>query len=113
MTIGPLPSSLQAIGAVGRNGLVMVQPVWQRWFNSFLQAPPAAATLTPTASPAGFTAQAAGYFLVRGGTVSNISIVRASSTINTGMTSGFIPAAIADRVVITYAVAPTVLFIPS
>lgn len=111
--MGPLPSSLQPIGSVGKAGAVMVQPVWQRWFNSFLQAPPAPAVATLGASPAALTAQTPGNFLVTGGTVSVIAIERGGATITTGMTSGFIPAAIADRVIITYSVAPTVQFIPS
>lgn len=111
--IGPLPSSQQPIGQVRQDGNVLITPVWQRWFNSFLQAPPAPSAATLSASPASLTAQAPGSFLVTGGTVSVISIQRGTATLVTGQTSGFIPVAVADRIVITYSVLPAVQFLPS
>lgn len=111
--IGPLPSSQQPIGQLRKDGNVLVTTVWQRWFNSLLQAPPAPVAATLSASPMSLTAQAPGNYLITGGTVSAIAIQRGTTTIVTGQTSGFIPVAIADRIVITYSAPPAVQFLPS
>lgn len=111
--IGPLPSSQQPIGQVRQDGNVLVTPIWQRWFNSLLQAPPPPVAATLSASPASLTAPTPGNYLITGGTVSAIAIQRGTATMVTGQTSGFIPVAVADRVVITYSAPPTVQFLPS
>lgn len=65
----------------------------------------------PTGSPFSFHVPQPGSLLVKGGTVSDVTIVR-STTTSTGQTSGFIPCGLGDDVVITYAVAPTLVFFP-
>lgn len=64
------------------------------------------------ASPFTTTAAFNGHVAVTGGTVSAIALIRQGTTVATGLTAGLIPASRGDQVKVTYAVAPTMTFIP-
>jgi hypothetical protein len=64
-------------------------------------------------SPYTYVAPGDGVLVVRGGTVSQIGYLRNTVSINIGVVAGPIPVLMADGIVITYTVAPTVTFIPS
>ncbi len=74
--------------------------------------PAARSTVTLTGSPFTYTAGADGVLIVNGGTVSAVSYLRGSSTINSGVVAGPFPLKTSDRLRITYTVAPTVTFLP-
>lgn len=65
------------------------------------------------ASPFTYLAERTGTLVVQGGTVTALSYVRNAGTVNLGVIAGPIPVLMADAVTITYAVAPTVTFLPS
>ena len=66
------------------------------------------------ASPFAYVAPVRGSVIVSGGTVSLIRFSRdGSSFYDVGATSGMFPLNAADRLEITYSVAPTVTFVPS
>lgn len=71
-----------------------------------------AAVVTVGASPFTFTAPASGTVAISIGTVSAVSIIRQGVSIATGLTDGLVPVSRLDQVQITYAVAPTVNFLP-
>lgn len=82
---------------------------WNRYFQQFAQEAPEAVIVTG-ASPLSYTANTKGSFFVIGGTVSNISLIRGSATINlTG--EKVIPISIGDTVTVTYSVAPAMTFL--
>lgn len=68
--------------------------------------------VTPVASPYTYTATQPGSLSVQGGTVSLATYARAGVSLTLGLTGGLIPVATGDKVTITYAVAPTINFIP-
>jgi hypothetical protein len=70
-------------------------------------------SVTVGVSPYTYLAERDGVLIVQGGTVSAISYVRNSSSINVGVVAGAIPLLMADAVTITYTVLPTVTFLPS
>lgn len=70
-------------------------------------------SVTVGASPYTYLAQRDGVLIVQGGTVSAISYLRNTGTINVGVVAGAISLLMADAVTITYTVAPTVTFLPS
>lgn len=72
-----------------------------------------AGAVTVGASPFTYLAEQAGLLIVSGGTVSQIAYLRNGISTITGVTAGPIPLLMADGVVITYTVLPTVTFIPS
>lgn len=69
-------------------------------------------TVTPGASPYTYTARAPGSLSIQGGTVSLASFSRNGAAVTLGLTSGLVPLAAGDSVTVTYAVAPTLTFIP-
>ena len=71
-----------------------------------------ASTVTVGDSPYSYTPSIAGTVAVSGGTVTDISITRKGTSIPTGITSGLIPVASNDTVVVTYTTAPTMNFLP-
>jgi hypothetical protein len=71
------------------------------------------AAVTVTASPFTFTAPANGTLAISVGTVSAVVIIRQGVTVPTGLVDGLIPVSRLDQVQITYAVAPTVNFLPA
>lgn len=85
---------------------------WRQFFSRLIQLPPAIEDVTPGASPYQYTASVSGSLLIVGGTVSGVSLVRGRSTIATGQIAGFFPLSQQDGLIITYAVAPTLYFIP-
>ena len=89
-------------------------PEWQRGLTRLAQlsAERKIRAVSPGASPFTYTATTIGNLLISGGTVSAVSLVRGATSIACP-TSGFIPMAGKDSVVITYSVAPTLSFIPS
>lgn len=71
------------------------------------------AVVTVGASPFTFTAPANGTVAISIGTVSAVTLIRQGVSVATGVTDGLIPVSRLDQVQITYAVAPTVAFLPS
>lgn len=69
-------------------------------------------SVTPGASPYTYTAPGNGSLSIRGGTVSLATYARAGVSITLGLNAGIVPVATGDKVTITYAVAPTINFIP-
>ena len=88
------------------------QDYWYRFFSSIYARPSPESLNTVTASPYSFQAPFNGNLLISGGTVQQIQIIRATTTI-TGLTAGIIYMGRGDQVVITYTVVPTVTFYPS
>lgn len=77
-------------------------------------APAIEKAVTLTGSPFTYAAVAKGSLIVSGGTVSLIQFTRNGTTLyNTGQTSGMFTLNAADRLIITYTVAPTVTFVPT
>ena len=74
--------------------------------------PGAIVAVTPTGSPFAYVATAPGTLSVAGGTVSNISITRGATTVSLGLLAGLVPVSAGDTITTTYAVAPTMAFIP-
>ena len=69
-------------------------------------------SVSPSGSPYTYTATQPGSLSVQGGTVSLASYARAGVSLSLGLTAGLIPMTTGDKVTITYAVAPTLNFIP-
>jgi hypothetical protein len=88
---------------------------WYRFFQALqLGIPPQAEiAITVTASPFTYSATMAGFVIVHGGTVSQISFSRTSGTSYvTGQTSGTFPVSAGDSLIVTYSSAPTVTMVP-
>lgn len=96
------------------DGEQKLTPEWQRGLTRLAQlsAERKIRSVSPGASPFTYTATTIGHLLIAGGTVSAVSLVRGATSISIP-TSGFIPMAAKDAVMITYSVAPTLSFIPS
>lgn len=89
---------------------------WYRFWAGLFQglAPALEVVVTPAASPFTYAATVKGSLIVSGGTVSLIQFTRNGTTFyNAGQTSGMFTLNAADRLVITYTVAPTVTFVPT
>jgi hypothetical protein len=69
--------------------------------------------VSPTGSPFTYTAPFPGVLSVTSGTVSQIQILRVTTTVATGITTGLIPLSRADQAVLTYTGAPTLVFLPT
>lgn len=77
-------------------------------------APEIETGVTLTGSPFTYNAPRRGSLIVSGGTVSLIRFSRDGSTFyNTGATAGMFALSAADRLEVTYTVAPTLTFVPS
>lgn len=90
----------------------------QTWFSYLTQLQGIPGPIQPNiaigASPFAYIAPSNGTVSVHGGTVSRVTLARARvSGVNVGFTSGSVSVAASDVVTITYAVAPTVNFIPT
>lgn len=70
-------------------------------------------TITVGASPFTYTAPFNGSVLVKGGTVSIVSLIRQGASTVTGLVTGFIPVSRSDQVQITYTAAPTAVYFPT
>lgn len=100
------------LAAVDKDGKFTA--VWQRALTRLAQLTAARKFLavSPGASPFTFTATTIGNLLIGGGAVSAVSLVRGAQSVACP-SSGFIPMAAKDSVVVTYTVVPTLNFIPS
>lgn len=107
MTAPIVPSTNQPIS---ENGIVTT--VWQRFFNALVSSPSAIASIQATQSPVAYKAAERGTLSISGGTISDVTLQRASVSISLGPVR-LVPVANADTVTITYSVAPTISFIPS
>lgn len=77
-------------------------------------APELETPVTLTGSPFTYTAPRRGSLIVSGGTVSQIRFSRDGTTFyNVGATAGMFALSAADRLEVTYSVAPTLTFVPS
>lgn len=106
----PLPSLVSPL--VDRLGKLV--PPWNSWFQQFAQAAPAVANITIGISPFSYTANSNGSLIVSGGTVSNISLIRGTTTIivaTSTVNPVIIPISIGDTVQVTYTVSPTMQFL--
>ncbi len=85
---------------------------WQGLFRGL--APGAVIPTAPAASPYTFTAAVKGFMLITGGTVSLVEFSRDGVTFYSyGTTSGQFTLNSADRLRVTYTVAPTMTFVPT
>lgn len=85
---------------------------WAGLFNGL--APAAEVPVTLGASPYVYSAPVKGFVIVSGGTVSAVEFSRDGVTFYSyGVTAGPFPLNAADRIRITYTVAPTVTFVPT
>lgn len=91
----------------------LISQVWNLFFRDLIAPAQSAAGVVLTGSPFQFQASDDGYVLIAGGTVSAVDLIRGTTTIPTGLTAGFFPVSQGDILEITYAVGPTVTFIPS
>lgn len=97
---------------------IVLQP-FIGYLQQFTIAPPAFVDITIGASPFDYEAQEPGFVRIRGGTISNISLIRGSRTLlffssGSDTEPRIVPVAVGDIVRTTYTVAPTfILFIPS
>jgi hypothetical protein len=89
---------------------------WYFFFVGLFQglAPAFESSVTLTGSPFTYSAPVKGSVIVNGGTVSQIRFSRDGSTFyNVGATNGMFPLNAADRLEVTYSVAPVVTFVPT
>lgn len=85
---------------------------WQGLFKGL--APAAVIPTTPAASPYTYTAAVKGFMLITAGTVSLVEFSRDGTTFyGYGSTSGQFTLNAADRLRMTYTVAPTMTFVPT
>lgn len=111
-----VPNSKSPIGEVKDKsgkiiGQAFITQVWASFFQQFTQQAPAVQELVLTASPFLITPNTKGNFIITGGTISNVSLIRGPIIINvTG--EKIIPISIGDTLSITYSVLPVVQFLP-
>lgn len=74
--------------------------------------PTAPQAVTVGGSPYTYTAPSNGMLVIAGGTVSLVQYGRAGTLTTLGLVSGLIPMRVGDTVKTTYAVAPTMTFLP-
>lgn len=89
-------------------------PPWNSFFQQLTQPAPEVATITVGTSPYSYTPNANGTVIVSGGTVSNISLIRGSTTITIATSTTnpvVVPVSIGDTVKVTYTVLPTIQFL--
>lgn len=103
-----MPNSLARF--VDRATGFILQP-WIAYLQQFTQAPPRFVQVIVDISPFSYTAKEPGFVVISDGTVSAISLIRGTDTLDfTGQAQ--IPVSINDVVEITYSVLPTMTFIP-
>ena len=84
---------------------------WQGLFTGL--APAREIPVKPTPTPFTYQAPQRGFLIVNGGTVALVQWSRDGITnYTTGATAGCFPLSAADRLIITYTVAPTLTFVP-
>jgi hypothetical protein len=96
-------------------GQLTASPWYFFWQGMFQGLPPGAESpVTPGASPYVYTAAVKGFMLITGGTVSLVEFSRDGTTFYSyGSTSGQFTINAADRLRVTYTVAPTMTFVPT
>lgn len=112
----PFPSADSPAGEgtsypLGNAWYYLLRTLWS-WAGGSGATLPAIA-VTVSASPFLYDSDISGNLVIQGGTVSEISIVRGSSNVITGLTQGVIPMLRGDSVSITYSGLPTVTFLPT
>lgn len=115
----PVPSLSSALVKVtdGRGNIIgkgYVIPPWNSWFQQFSQSAPSVATIAVGVSPFSYTANSNGNLIISGGTVSNISLIRGTTTIVIATSTAIpriVPISIGDTVRVTYTVLPTLQFL--
>ncbi len=112
----PFPSADSPAGEgfsapLGNAWYYLLRTLWGRAGGSGATLP--AVDVTPTGSPYQYESDISGNLVVRGGTISEISIVRGTSNVITGVTAGVFPMMRGDTVSVTYTVAPTMTFLPT
>lgn len=95
----------------GKNGKIL-RP-WNSYLSQFTQAPAPVMAVAVGVSPYSFLGREPGSLLISGGTVTAIHLLRGSVDLNITGTVGLIPVQIADTIVVTYSVLPTIQFLPS
>lgn len=96
----------------------LIQP-WIGYLEQFTTPPPPFVDIIPTGSPFEYEAREPGFIYIRGGSISDISLIRGGDTLLFFSTASstaprFVPMAVSDIVSITYTVAPTeIKFIPN
>lgn len=105
-SVAIVPSSAEPIVMNG----TYVTPVWLRFFNNLVGSSLPIVPIAATGSPFSYTASARGSVAISSGTVSGITLKRASATIQVSPTT--IPVMNGDIVTVTYSVAPVMSFIP-
>jgi hypothetical protein len=98
-------------GGLGNAWYYLLQTLWRRLGGAGPSLSPV--EVTPTGSVFLYDTDISGTLVIEGGTVSEISIIRSAQNIVTGMIAGAIPMMRGDAVSVTYAVAPTMTFLPS
>ena len=86
---------------------------WQLAIESLAAKPVASVAVIPDGSPFSYQAVSAGVMIVTGGTVSDISILRGTTLIETGLTVGPFTLGEDDTLIVTYSVLPTMTFLPA
>jgi hypothetical protein len=94
----------------GRN----THSAWYRFFTGIQKGTPPSAesVLTLGVSPYPYKAAQKGFLIIKGGTVSAVQFTRSATTL-TGQTQGIFPMSAGDVLTITYAVLPTVTWVPT
>ena len=82
-------------------------------FVAFAGTPAASSAITVGASPFAYTATTGGTVAISAGTVTAVTLTRASTVIATGVLAGLIPVRNGDIVTVTYTAAPTMVFTPT
>lgn len=97
------------------NGNLTTKDWYFFWSGLFRGLPPGnVEPYTPGASPDTYSAAKRGSMIVDGGTVTTIEFSRDGTTFyDVGVVAGPIPLSAADQLRVTYAVAPTMTFVPS
>jgi hypothetical protein len=89
----------------------LLRTFWQRQGGSGSVLP--SVIVNPDMSPYLYSSDINGTLVVQGGTVSEISIVRGTSNIVTGLIQGPVPMLRGDTVAITYSIKPNITFLPA
>lgn len=93
-----------------------ISELWRQFLNTIWNRINGAAggniaAITVGASPYSYTAASGGVLSIQGGTVSQVTIKRGSTTVT--ISTGLVPMRTNDVVAITYSAVPTVNFIPT
>jgi hypothetical protein len=89
-----------------------VTQVWRAFFSA-LSGKAAAAVVVPVqGSPAAYTAPDNGSLMLTGGTVTAISIVRGRDPVPVDAGLRALPMSAGDTVIVSFSVAPTLVFLP-